>query len=148
MIDHMHFHTICHMWRKENPQPHSWIMARTSCFRKSSCTLWSAERCENQATGCLTHIHICEKGLNKVSMSLICSELIEITGGNVRWCKYRFGGARLFQHARGSITADGKQIYLSIVKDTIWLFNIAMEISTMLLIGKPFINGPSIPWLC
>jgi hypothetical protein len=36
------------------------------------------------------------------------------------------------------------------IKDhfTLWLFNITMERSTMLLIGKPSINGPSIPRLC
>ena len=31
---------------------------------------------------------------------------------------------------------------------TIWLFNIAMERSTIFKFGKPSINGSSIPWLC
>jgi hypothetical protein len=30
---------------------------------------------------------------------------------------------------------------------TIWLFDIAME-NGPFLVGKPSINGPSIPWLC
>ena len=31
---------------------------------------------------------------------------------------------------------------------TLWLFNIAMERSTIFKFGKPSINGLSIPWLC
>ena len=119
---HMHPYAIC----EERKTPSPPFLDHGAHIVLSEKLLYpvisSAEQTKSAKTKLLGvwPISIYVQGLNEVSMSLICSELIDITGGNVRWCKYRFGPAYFNMQEDPSLQVGSK--YTCLFSITIWLW--------------------------